>query len=310
MTTSRFNLRQSVATPRRAFTLAELLIVMGLLALLAVLTAISAKKISGNARLASSTNTVTSAMSNARAYAIRNNTLVMVVFRPVWDPDNPAQPQQTEIVFAKWTGLSARIVSGTSDDNLDFFVPIEGLLPKRLAAGIKVAGPKYAETDGASGGNYVDNRWYVQPELARSSVSPQQEAADSVVAVMFSPDGSTVTRNSKTDSNKSFVDFNNNGNIRYNKIDFPIATISSFPQQNQLYGANPFDQRYADDEPAITMVPFIAVFDEVEARKRYNDGTWADEDARSLDLSNYINQFANRIHFNRYTGVVMRQEES
>ncbi len=70
-----------------------------------------------------------------------------------------------------------------------------------------------------------------------------------------------------------------------------------------------FDLSYpvtALDEVVINLVPFLAIFDDDEAREIYDTGTWNDPVARTTDLSAYINSRADRIHFNRYTGVAMR----
>jgi prepilin-type N-terminal cleavage/methylation domain-containing protein len=321
MTTPRSNIFRLARGHARGFTLAELLVVMGLLALLAVLTAFSAKRIAADSRLSSATNAVIGALSNARAYAIQNNTMVMVAFRPVWDPNHADTPQQIEIVFAEWTGLSQHIADGPPgeavfEDNCDFFRPIPKLLPRRLPIGVKVAGPQYAKTDlNDPTPEDVDHLWFVQPELSKSSLAAPSEAADSVVGVMFAADGTAVTRNSKTSSNKAFCDFNSDGALMYDKVSYSIVQISnpavtSYGLQGNLVAAGPFNQRYHDDEPAITLVPYLAVFDEREARQRYDVTQWDDPEVRTADLSNYINQFANRLHFNRYTGVVMRQQES
>ena len=70
------------SSPRRGFTLIELLIVMGVIGVLSVLTLVSVTAITADARLSSATNTVTAALANARALAIKNNAIVLIVFRP------------------------------------------------------------------------------------------------------------------------------------------------------------------------------------------------------------------------------------
>ena len=66
---------------RAGFTLLELLVVMGILLILATLTAISVGKVTRDAKLANATNVLVAALGNARAIAIRDNAYVMVTFR-------------------------------------------------------------------------------------------------------------------------------------------------------------------------------------------------------------------------------------
>ena len=54
----------------RAFTLLELLVVMGIMMILAVLTAISVGKVTRDAKLANATNGVVASLGAARAIAI------------------------------------------------------------------------------------------------------------------------------------------------------------------------------------------------------------------------------------------------
>ncbi len=101
------------------------------------------------------------------------------------------------------------------------------------------------------------------------------------------PDGTTITRNSQSDSNQSFVDFNNSGDQQINSFDID-------------------DQMFENDEPYLAMAPFLAVFDDDEAREIKDTTAWGDEIIRREDITDYVTQFAKRIHFNRYTGVVMK----
>ena len=48
------------------------------------------------------------------------------------------------------------------------------------------------------------------------------------------------------------------------------------------------------------------VFDDDEGREIFDATAWGNEGTRLEDLTEYITQFADRIHFNRYTGVVMK----
>ena len=81
-----------------------------------------------------------------------------------------------------------------------------------------------------------------------------------------------------------FVDFNNDGEI---------FTDSYY-------------QTYENDEPYVSIAPFLAVFDDDEARDIFDTTIWEDEIIRTEDITLYVTEFAKRIHFNRYTGVVMK----
>ena len=108
-----------------------------------------------------------------------------------------------------------------------------------------------------------------------------------LIAVMYGPDGTTITRNSQSDSNQIFVDFDNNRSQDVNVV-------------------NPNDQMFEDDEPFLAMAPFLAVFDDDEAREIFDATAWGDPDIRRANITEYVTQFADRIHFNRYTGGVMK----
>ena len=100
--------------PRRsrtlaAFTLLELLVVMGILLILAVLTTMSVGKVTRDAKLANATNTIVASLGTARAIAIRDNTFVVVTFRIAPDRRSralPRDPQTVQVVVARWTGES------------------------------------------------------------------------------------------------------------------------------------------------------------------------------------------------------------
>ena len=259
------------------FTLIELLVVMGVIAVLAVLTLMSMRAIANDARLASATNTVKAALDNARALAMKNNTIVLIVFRPRLEGVHK-QKQEVDIYTAKWTGES--ILNPIGPNVVDRFVPIPAVAVRTIPAGIKVAAPKY--------GKDLDDVWITQAHLpAIDQETGSGEAPGEMIGIMYGPEGTTITRNSQSDSNQSFVDFNNNGSQDINNVDMD-------------------DQMFEDDEPFVAMAPFLAVFDDDEAREIYDTKLWTDPETRDDDLTEYITQFAKRIHFNRYTGVVMK----
>ena len=270
---------------RCAFTLTELLVVMGVIAVLATLTLVSVRAITDNARLSSATNTVMAALDNARALAMKKNTIVLVVFRPRFEGNNK---QVVEVVTAKWTGES---FVDPDDNVIDRFVPIQDVPLRSIPAGIKIAAPKYGDS---TGGINTDDVWITQSHLpAIDQQTGSGEAPGKLIAIMYAPDGTTITRNSQSDSGRLFVDFDNDGD----QDDEPD-----------------FNQTFENDEPFLAMAPFIAVFDDDEAREVLDPGRWMSPpyspqqafDNRLEDLTEYITQFADRIHFNRYTGVAMK----
>ena len=262
------------ARTSRSFTLIELLVVMGVIGVLAVLTLMSMRAIANDARLASAKNTVKAALDTARAQAMKNNTVVLLVFRPRLVGTNE---QEVDIYLAKWTGESYLNQNGA--DVVDRFVPIPAIAVRAIPTGIKVAAPNY--------GSDEDFLWITQSHLP--TIDPQPGAGEwpgKMIGIMYGPDGTTITRNSQSDSNQVFVDFNNDG--------------------LQLFSDDVNDQASEYDEPFVAMAPFLAVFDDDEARELYDTLLWGGQFTRDENLTEYITQFADRIHFNRYTGVVMK----
>ncbi len=297
---------RSAWRPGGGFTLTELLVVMGIVVVLATLTVVGVRGIARSARLSSATNTVMAALDNARALAMKTNTIVLVVFRPRLEGNNK---QVVEIVTAKWTGEAATAqVTGLGLQVVDRFVPIPDVRARRLPRGTKVAGPLYRES--------LDSVWVTQSHLPAIGPSGSGEIAGQLIGVMYAPDGTTITRNSQTDSNRTFVDFNNNrvqdgvanDPIDYNDIFPPVISADDF---NETY----FDQRFEGEETYVTIVPFLSVYDDAAAREMFGADDWDDFETYLGELTNndsanpplgYIAQFADRIHFNRYTGVAMK----
>ncbi len=269
------SLAKSSRTSGGGFTLIELLVAMGVIAVLAVLTLMSMRGIANDARMASATNTVKAALDNARALAMKKNTIVLVVFRPRLEGVHK-QKQEVDVYTAKWTGESFLNLNGANV--VDRFVPIPAIVVRTIPAGIKVAAPRYGADE--------DDVWNTQSHLP--AIDPQAGAGEvrgKLIAVMYGPDGTTITRNSQSDSNQIFVDFNNDG--------------------LQLLNGDPNDQASEDDEPFLAMAPFLAVYDDDEARelKTLDWSNSAQGEANyQLELTGqlgYITQFADRIHFNR-----------
>ena len=302
---------------RRAFTLAELLAVIGVIAILAVTVTMSAQRISKDAKVASATNHLLAMLGQARAMAIRDHTSILVAFRVRQatyrnasgvEVADPAKPQQTEIVVARPTGRVGFPGTGVAgawtlvfpaagiDDLLvEEFEPVEGLPPRLLPVGIKVAGSAADVTDINDIGQ--DLLWLSQPQLKNTERA-------SMMVVRFGPDGSIRTRNpslagnltvsgTDTSSVAPWIDFNRNG-----KLDIG-ATASG--TNGKFYA---YDE--ANDEALCDHTMFLAVFDDDLMHEQGTPGDWQGYGSwQTLNIARteFINQFSDRIHFNRFTGV-------
>jgi prepilin-type N-terminal cleavage/methylation domain-containing protein len=289
--------------PRRAFTLAELLVAVGIIAILVTLTTIAVRGIAKDARLSSAENAVIAALDNARALAMKENSLAMVVFRPRLQGDDE---MFVEAVAMQWNGETYVNPSGSGFPIIDRFVPVEGIAPRRLPVGIKVAAPLYGTDD--------DGIWTTQSHLPAidpsSPVGAPNEVPGAMIAVTFAPDGTVVTRNSQTDSHRFWPDFENDpgaiptltwrgdsGSYAPGFFDFASVNLGLH-----------FEHYTEDDESFVTAAPFLVVYDDDEARDlRTTDWTnFNDYVAELTGPNGHISRFADRIHFNRYTGVAMK----
>ena len=331
---------------RRAFTLLELLVVMGILLVLAVLTAISVGKVTRDAKLANATNTVVAALGNARAIAIRDNAYVMVTFRVAPDRRSravPRDPQVIQVVTARWTGevvdsntplpspnptgaerMPWNPNTGNPDTSADRFIPVPGVPTRDLPGGVMVAGPAFGfVTDTAIGQN--DRQWRSLPRFvgtANFNATPPTYTVDTTrtelgwaIGVLFGPDGRVLSRNPEqvleleTSSGgnqnayvKAWVDYDGNG--------FPRRGTTN------MYGNGPVNVDFfiydePTDEPLVDYVPYLAVFNDAEARERFDATQWRGRNIggngspppRIRDQSLFVEEQADRITFNRYTGV-------
>ncbi len=280
----------------RAFTLAELLVVMAIVAILATISVISIGSIAKEARVSSAKNAVVAALEQARGYAMRHNTLVMVTFRVKFDPSS-AERQFTQVWVSEFAG-SDRVGSG-GGFVLDRFVPIEDFAVRDLPAGIKVAGPYY---DRSTGGDR-DHQWITQPEFRAIAFENEAATAGRYFGILYGPTGDLRTQTSETGASNIWVDYD------------PFDGAGAFGQQLDhaaevdLGGyddaSNFWYYDHWDDEPNVNPVPFISVYDDDAARER-KTGPWTSENTYLNGLGGLITQYSDRIHFNRYSGVVLR----
>lgn len=295
---------------RRSFTLTELLVAMGIIAIIGGITAIGLRTVSQDAKKASATNIVVATLEHARALAIRENTLAAVVFRARLDEGNR---QYIEIVTAKWTRESPVIwtTGATSPRVVDRFVPAPGVSARRLPVGMSVAAPLYHSTAGEN----WDETWGFLSYLPTTAAGnePVREAPGRVFGVIYGPDGRVVTRNSSSDADRFYVDFDNDGLQRLTScgscqdgyLDYanPPNSVS-----DEIFRIQWMFQKDASDEPYVTVAPFLAVYDEKEFREAYDPEGWSPDDWQTKhdQLTEFVNEHADRLHFNRFTGVILR----
>ncbi|MCP3905113.1 MAG: prepilin-type N-terminal cleavage/methylation domain-containing protein [Planctomycetes bacterium] len=285
------------------FTLAELMATIAVIAVLAVASAFAVSAVARDARPALARNTVTSVLGQARALALRDDRPVLVAFRA--RPTRGAE-QAVEAVTAAWSGASSLDpVAGV----VDRFTPLAAVAPRRLPRGMGIAAPLY--------GGDRDTSWVTTTEFA--SVRDAGEAAGVIVAVLFAADGTVLTQNPRTDSNRIFVDFTGagaarpgqrQGGVDHDLVDGPFPDNAGYCDLGRGFDGTHLDhyfcQAQPDDEPYVTMAPLLAVFDVAAARGRFDTSSWTDGQRRIDDLSSYLADHADPIHFNRYTGVAMR----
>ncbi len=300
--------RHARAVRRAAFTIIELLVVMGILILLAVLTGITVSGVSREARLSSGVNQVVAALGTARSFAIQNNVTVMVTFTVNVDPARASEGEVVEIVLAKATGeITTRYASNQWYD--ERYVPIPGLPAVELPKGIKVAGPLNTAYNGAPGGwGDGDDLWVSQPG-GRWTIVPDADGdqvpevvTDEIgrqIGVIFAPDGTMVTRNVQGAGGSGavvwpYLDADRNGQ--------PVIINASGYGGVLQYVA--YDA--VGDECDVHPVQWLAVYDDEALRTALGDANWGGEngeDVRNSRITGWVDQFGVPIFFNRYTGV-------
>jgi len=288
------------------FTLIELIVVIIIIAIIAGFSAMSYSKIAKDMKISSATNTVVASLDNARALAIRNNRYVITVFRPRLLDDGTEQV--VEIFIADWTGDSTNAMTYVFNSNkiwtYDRFVPIPNIKVRTLPKGIGIAGPAYSTGD--------DSLWWVPTYLPAVSVDPDGEAKGEMLGVLYSPEGRVVVRNAESAADRIWVDFDNDG---YQTLDpdpdrdgnQDDAEVINWPDGNVvgLHYAQGFDLE-PGGEPNVGVTLIIAVFDEAKCRSMYDPTRWFDQDWRYIEHTEFINQFADPIQFNRYSGVPLK----
>jgi prepilin-type N-terminal cleavage/methylation domain-containing protein len=306
------------------FTLTELLAAIAIIVVIAGVTVVSVRNVAREARVSSATNAVVAALDHGRALAIREETVVAVVFRPRLVND---RRQQVDIITARWSGQTP-IVNVNNANNpraIDRFVPMPGVAPRRLPAGIGVTGPLFHSGGDGVGehGLYWDETWGLMSHLptVTPAGSSAGEPAGRIYGIMFGPDGSVLLRNPRSFAWRMFVDFNNDqlqqvsgctvctANGQQGVLDYtdPPGFIPN-PFPGGMFNVAMMFQYRDTDEPFITLVPFLSVYDMDAFRDQYEPNDWLGDNwqLKHRQLTEFVNESAERLHFNRHTGVVMR----
>ncbi len=279
---------------RPAFTLVELVVVIIIMTMLAGLSAIAYRSIAIDMKMSAAMNTISSALDNARALAIKKNRYVMTAFSPRLEDEGSAQ--LIDIVVAEWSGDSSNANNGSGSIwTYDRFVPVSNLEVRTISGGINVAGPGYGTGD--------DNQWwvctYLPAQVSTGPVFGGLEPYGSLIGVLYSPEGRVVTRNAESGADRIWVDFNQDGVQTINADD----TVEwPWPGQLPSIGSY-FDLEIQGGEPFVSMTPILAVFDEVAFREGTRTADWGNSYDRDVAYTSYIEKNASRIQFNRYSGV-------
>jgi hypothetical protein len=109
---------------------------------------------------------------------------------------------------------------------------------------------------------------------------------------MYAPNGTRILNNSANDSDYFWIDFNGDKLQTPDPEGQPVASV--------------YEMDDPTDEVCVQPVPFLCVFDEQQCREIEGDSDWNSAATREFELSEYINKNADRINFNRYTGVAMK----
>jgi len=292
----------------RAFTIVELLVVIGVIGILAALTTIGARRLTAGSRLAAATNAVTSALGNARAAAIKDGVTTGVVFRPVYNPAKPNTPQRVELITVRSTGERSSFgQTPIGVRSSERYRPVQNIPATVLPEGIKVAGPMY-DPPGNFGSIPAEQVYATQAEILQMVNCKETIEFNRIVAVLFGPTGQFLTRPTRgsIDEMKCYVDWNDNGGLAT-----PPPDPQDVQQGNCAQGL--FEQfwlqDHPDDENNLMFVPFVVVYDDKAARE-VKGTDWGNQNNMLGELTGpagYISQFGDKITFNRFSGIPERK---
>jgi prepilin-type N-terminal cleavage/methylation domain-containing protein len=302
-------------TRRCGFTLVELIVVIAVMTILASISGLAFRRIAADLRMASAESLLSASLDNARALAIKKNRYVMAVFVPRLINDRTQQV--TDIIIAEWRGDSMNANFSESDVQIftvDRFLPVQGVEVRTLKNGVNVAAPDYTS-------QHREEYWATSTFLPDITFSNNNsDIWGRVSAILFSPEGRVVTRNSKTAAYRTWVDFNFDGEQTYDPdpdrdpatndaevvgwlTNTPDVRDSHYSSMRWLWGVYLHGE---GGEPFVNLAPWVTVYDEKKFRTLYPSSSWQSWDERERDYTEFIATTTTPIRFNRYSGVSMK----
>ena len=309
---------------RAGFTLIELMVVIGILISLATLTAIGVAKVTKDARFSKAVSQVMGALETARTLAIKDHRIVMVVFTVKTERTGSTVPSAgvlTDTITRQWTRilatrlrdelvLSPATTATSGNFYNDMFEQHPNFAPIDLPEGIKVAGP-LMDFD------QRDEMWTTQPTFRDSNTNFADMEYGYMLGIMFGTDGALLTRIT-----------GGGGGINSSQGRNPVLDLdqdgiqsSISDQKDPWFQGGWYTYNLEGEEPFIQLMTLLAVFNDSAMRELYNVNNWKGPkspgwDTASVpcstygtgrtrmncDESEYINQFGEKIYFNRYTG--------
>jgi len=215
----------------------------------------------------------------------------------------------TGTVKRQWTRIMAtRLRDELVQDGsqyLDMFEQHPNFSPIDLPDGIKVGSPQMDF-------DRRDSVWITQPTFRDNNTNFTEMEYGSMIGVMFNVDGSLLTK------------ITGGGTANNSWGRFPILDIDQDGlqrQKNSIVDASGWFTYYIEgQEPNIQLAPFLSVFNDTAMRELYDVNNWKGNTKppfldkapcssygkgrtrMNCDESEYINQFGEKIYFNRYTG--------
>jgi len=223
--------------------------------------------------------------------------------------------------------------------------------------GVAATGHRFAETDDGEGQIPVKGDTEFLPTANLLGFKGIPEAPGVVPAVLFAADGSVANMMHEADSEWCFVDLNQDGLQRYRGDNYcnhqplegfnvPFACPEGVPD-GTLEGSAPAGECWVgpyylensgqpaaartlieevlplcqwgeDDEPMVLISPYLAVYDDREARKQLDPAGWVitgqntdqrNAALRGRELSDYVQANGRVLQFNRFTGVALEASE-
>ena len=301
---------------RCGFTLVELIVVIAVMTILASISGLAFRRIAADLRMASAESLLSASLDNARALAIKKNRYVMAVFVPRLINDRTQQV--TDIIIAEWRGDSMNAnfsESGVQIFTVDRFVPVQGVEVRTLENGVNVAAPDYTSL-------HAEQNWATStflPDITFSNTN--SDIWGRVSAILYSPEGRVVTRNSKTAAYRTWVDFNFDGEQTYDPDpnrdgNYSDAEVVGWLTSNPDVRDTHYPMRWLwgvylhgeGGEPFVNLAPWVTVYDEKKFRTLY-PSSWQGADGwrdRRRDYTEFITTTATPTRFNRYSGVSIK----